>query len=112
MAGIACIELTGDDLTIDQIVEIARQGAVVRLGEEARASLISTRQFINDHWLVDDAPLMYAFNTGVGALKNQRIGAQDIARFQRNLIHSHSASTGEPMLRVLMMDDMLDEAMI
>ncbi len=40
---------------------------------------------------------MYAFNTGVGALKNQRISASDIARFQRNLIHSHSASTGENM---------------
>jgi len=97
MVGTSSIKLTGDDLTVDQIVEIARHGAVVSLGEAARADLISTRQFINDHWLVDDAPLMYAFNTGVGALKNQRIGARDIARFQRNLIHSHSASTGEPM---------------
>ena len=55
------------------------------------------RRFIADNWLVDDAPLMYAFNTGVGALKNQRISAADIARFQRNLIHSHSASTGDSM---------------
>jgi len=97
MVGTSSIKLTGDDLTVDQIVEIARHGAVVSLGEAARENLISTRQFINDHWLVDDAPLMYAFNTGVGALKNQRIGARDIARFQKNLIHSHSASTGEPM---------------
>lgn len=97
MVGSPHIELTGDGLTVDQIVEIARHGALVSLGDTARADLVSTRQFINDHWLVDDAPLMYAFNTGVGALKNQRIGAHDIARFQRNLIHSHSASTGDPM---------------
>lgn len=97
MTGTSRIALTGDDLSIDQIVDIARHGAAVGLSDTARANLISTRQFINDHWLVDDAPLMYAFNTGVGALKNQRIGARDIARFQKNLIHSHSASTGESM---------------
>ncbi len=91
------ITLTGNDLTLAQIVAIARHDAPVALGEAARADLAATRQFIGENWLVDDAPLMYAFNTGVGALKNQRIGALDIARFQRNLIHSHSASTGEPM---------------
>lgn len=91
------ITLTGEDLTLRQIVEIARHLAPVELSTTARKNLIATRAFITDHWLVDDAPLMYAFNTGVGALKNQRISAQDIARFQRNLIHSHSASTGEVM---------------
>lgn len=91
------IALTGSDLTIDQIIAIARHGARVRLSDAARANLLSTRRFIEENWLVDDAPLMYAFNTGVGALKNQRISASDIARFQRNLIHSHSASTGENM---------------
>lgn len=91
------IELTGDTLTLAEIVAIARHHAPVRLGDAARANLVATRDYINDHWLVDHAPLMYAFNTGVGALKNQRISASDIARFQRNLIHSHSATTGEPM---------------
>lgn len=97
MTGGNPITLTGEDLTIRQIVDIARHHAFVKLGETARENLVATRAFITDHWLVDDAPLMYAFNTGVGALKNQRISAQDIARFQRNLIHSHSASTGEVM---------------
>jgi len=91
------IALTGRDLTIDQIIAIARHGARVRLSDAARGDLLSTRGFIEENWLVDDAPLMYAFNTGVGALKNQRISASDIARFQRNLIHSHSASTGDNM---------------
>ena len=97
MTGGNPITLTGEDLSIRQIVDIARHHASVKLGETARENLVATRAFITDHWLVDDAPLMYAFNTGVGALKNQRISAQDIARFQRNLIHSHSASTGEVM---------------
>lgn len=97
MSGVGGIRLTGDDLSIDQIIDIARHGAQVSLCDTVRASLVSTRKFIDENWLVDDAPLMYAFNTGVGALKNQRISAADIARFQRNLIHSHSASTGECM---------------
>ena len=97
MASKPTISLTGEELSINDLVEIARNGALVDLGSAARINLISTRKFIDENWLVDDAPLMYAFNTGVGALKNQRIKADDIARFQRNLIFSHSASTGEPM---------------
>jgi histidine ammonia-lyase len=91
------IALNGDTLTLDRIVDIARNGARVVLPVEIRTALVSSRAFIEKNWLVDDAPLMYAFNTGVGALKNQRIYADDIARFQRNLVHSHSASTGETM---------------
>lgn len=97
MSGARAIRLTGDDLSIDQIIDIARNGAQVSMCETVRTNLVSARKFIDENWLVDDAPLMYAFNTGVGALKNQRISATDIARFQRNLIHSHSASTGELM---------------
>ena len=97
MTGATPITLTGDSLTLDQIVAIARHRVPVRLDDDARSRLVATRAFITDHWLVDDAPLMYAFNTGVGALKNQRVSAQDMVRFQRNLIHSHSATTGESM---------------
>ena len=31
----------------------------------------------------DDAPLMYAFNTGVGLFKDQRVPIADMAAYQR-----------------------------
>jgi histidine ammonia-lyase len=89
--------LDGTRLRADDVVAIARFGAHVSLADAARVALNTTRSYIEAHWLGDTAPLMYAFNTGVGALKSQRIAPAEIANFQANLVRSHSAGTGEPM---------------
>jgi len=91
------ITLDGTRLYTDAVVAVARYGAKVALADTARAALSATRDYIEAHWLNDAAPLMYAFNTGVGALKSQRIAPAEIAVFQTSLVRSHSAGTGEPM---------------
>lgn len=91
------ITLDGATLTSDAVIAIARNHARVELSPESRSALQATRAHIEEKWLNDSAPLMYAFNTGVGSLKNRRIGSEEISVFQRNLIRSHSASTGERM---------------
>jgi histidine ammonia-lyase len=91
------LELDGASLDAQALVQVARQGRKVALAPAARARLAATRDYIDAHWLRDDAPLMYSFNTGVGALKSLRIGAERIALFQRNLILAHSGGTGAPM---------------
>ena len=45
-----------------------------------------------------DAPV-YGVNTGFGKLASTRIGAEDLATLQRNLIRSHSVGVGEPLDR-------------
>ena len=40
---------------------------------------------------------VYGVNTGFGKLASTRIGAQDLAALQRNLIRSHSVGVGEPL---------------
>jgi histidine ammonia-lyase len=94
---VALVTLDGASLRADDVVAIARHGARVELDASVRATLGATRRYIESHWLLDDAPLMYAFNTGVGALKSQRIPNGEIGAFQTNLIRSHSAGTGERM---------------
>lgn len=91
------INLDGAGLSAEALIEIARNRAHVELCPSSRELLRATRAYIEKQWLNDTAPLMYAFNTGVGSLKNRRIGSDDISSFQRNLIRSHSASTGERM---------------
>lgn len=91
------IILDGAHLCVDDVVAIARFGAQVALADSARAALGATREYIETNWLNDAAPLMYAFNTGVGALKSQRIAPDEIATFQASLVRSHSAGSGEPM---------------
>ena len=43
-----------------------------------------------------DAPV-YGVNTGFGKLASTRIGAEDLATLQRNLIRSHSVGVGQPL---------------
>ncbi len=40
---------------------------------------------------------VYGVNTGFGKLASTRIGAEDLATLQRNLIRSHSVGVGEPL---------------
>ena len=44
----------------------------------------------------DDAPLMYAFNTGVGLFKDQRVLIADMAAYQRKTVYAHATGIGEP----------------
>ncbi|WP_250475135.1 aromatic amino acid ammonia-lyase [Caballeronia sp. GAFFF1] len=89
--------LDGATLTAQALSDVARHHARVELCPTSRNLVQATRAYIEEKWLNDTAPLMYAFNTGVGSLKNRRIGSEDISAFQRNLVLSHSASTGDLM---------------
>lgn len=91
------IILDGQSLTAADVVAVARGGARAVLHDAARAKLVATRGYIDTHWMTDDAPMMYSFNTGVGALKSLRITPDVIPEFQRNLILAHSGGSGEPM---------------
>ena len=72
------VKLDGATLRIEDAVRVARpdaQGnyAQAALAPEARERIAATRAYIDRTWMHDDAPLMYAFNTGVGLFKDQRV---------------------------------------
>lgn len=91
------IFLNGTGLSIEAACSAIRQHQHVRLTPEARARLRETRQYIEDNWLTNDSPPIYAFNTGVGGRKNVRIGVEEMEEFQVNLMKAAAAGTGEPM---------------
>jgi histidine ammonia-lyase len=91
------ITFDGKNLSAAAVVAVARHHEKVAMASSARSALSTTRQYIDTHWMTDSAPMMYSFNTGVGALKSLRITPDLIPTFQRNLILAHSGGTGEPM---------------
>lgn len=91
------IFLDGTGLSIEAACSAVRQDRPVRLTPEARARLQGTRRYIENNWLTNDAPPIYAFNTGVGGRKNVRIDLDEMAEFQVNLMRAAAAGTGEPM---------------
>jgi histidine ammonia-lyase len=89
------IHLTGDDLTLEQLVAIADKGAEVALAPAARARVEASRAVVDRH-AAGDTPV-YGINTGFGSFAETRIGRDDLARLQINLLRSHAAGVGDPL---------------
>ena len=89
--------IEGFTLTAGQVVAAARDVSVkVDLAASSRAALRESRDYIENTWMHDEAPMMYSFNTGVGLLKDTRIKVEHIELFQTQLIKAHAAGMGEP----------------
>ncbi|WP_230529966.1 HAL/PAL/TAL family ammonia-lyase [Microvirga roseola] len=95
------VRLDGATLKIEDVVRVARADAAGRFAEaaldpEARERIAATRAYIDRTWMHDDAPLMYAFNTGVGLFKDQRVLINDMAAYQQKTVYAHATGVGEP----------------
>ncbi|MBV8635364.1 MAG: aromatic amino acid lyase [Burkholderiaceae bacterium] len=89
--------IDGFTLTAEQVISAARDTSVkVELADSSRAALKESRDYIENTWMHDEAPMMYSFNTGVGLLKDTRIKVEHIELFQTQLIKAHAAGMGEP----------------
>jgi histidine ammonia-lyase len=95
------VKIDGVKLKIRDVVRVARPGANGRfekaaLHPDARARIAATRAYIDRTWMHDDAPLMYAFNTGVGLFKDQRVLISEMEAYQRKTVYAHATGVGEP----------------
>ena len=86
------IVLTGNDLTVDKVWDIAVKGAEVEIGPEADATLEASRKLVYD--LVDAEVPVYGFNTGVGWTKDHKIAKEFFEEFNRKLIYCHTFGVG------------------
>ncbi len=88
------IELTGDHLTIEQLVAIARDKVSVSWSEQARRRVVKSRELVEN--IVRDKRTVYGINTGFGKLSDMRIEEADVDKLQVNLLMSHACGVGEP----------------
>jgi histidine ammonia-lyase len=89
------VTVTGDALTLDDVVAVARGEARAELGPGVEARMQPSRTVVSN--AVDQDQVMYGITTGFGALADTRIGRGDLERMQLALIRSHSAGVGEPL---------------
>ncbi len=95
------VRIDGVKLKGREVARVARRSANGRfekaqLAPGARDAIAKTRAYIDAHFMRDDAPLMYAFNTGVGLFKDQRVLMADMAEYQRRSVYAHATGIGEP----------------
>src|SRR5687768_3908823 len=89
------ISLNGNDLTLDDLVAIADEGAEVSIADDARERVAAARHVV-DTRAEGDAPV-YGINTGFGSFAETRIDRDDLAQLQVNLVRSHAAGVDTPL---------------
>ena len=90
------VTLTGSDLSLDDVVEVARGEAQVSLGPSV-AERVARGRAIVESALGGDP--VYGLTTGVDVRKRTRVGADDLAEFNRRLILEHRVGQGDPAPR-------------
>src|SRR6185295_18035118 len=89
------IALNGQQLTLQQIVDVAEGREQVVLADEARVRVEKARQVVQN--IVDEGRTVYGVNTGFGKLSDVSIDRADLIQLQLNLVRSHSCGLGEPL---------------
>jgi histidine ammonia-lyase len=87
--------LVGSDLSLDDLIAVARRGARASVDPSAVARINRARAAIDrvaDGG--DQAPRVYGVNTGFGFLAETRISAENVRALQRNLVRSHACGVG------------------
>jgi histidine ammonia-lyase len=95
MTSAAAIELTGNDLTFDQLYAIAFAGVKVSLARMACERMDASRSVVDQ--LVASGKTAYGINTGFGKLASVRISTEQVRQLQVNLVRSHCCGVGDPL---------------
>jgi histidine ammonia-lyase len=93
------LPLTGRDLSIDDVIEVAIGRRRVELAGAATERMRASRAVIER--LVAGGDTVYGVTTGFGDLADVRIDPDQTAELQRNLVRSHAAGVGEPLPEVV-----------
>ena len=89
------LHITGNDLTLEAVHEVAITRQAVLLDPDAREAVNRARAVVDS--LVANNQISYAITTGVGKLSDVRIAGDQIRELQVNLVRSHAVGVGEPL---------------
>ncbi|HOW25152.1 MAG TPA: aromatic amino acid ammonia-lyase [Bacteroidales bacterium] len=86
--------ITGNDLRIEDIINVARLGQKVELHPEARERILKCRTMVERK--IEAGEIMYGINTGIGEFSEVILTDEQVSQFQRYLIYNHAAGIGDP----------------
>ncbi len=83
------------NLTIEDVVAVARQHTPVDIAPETTARIEKSRALV-EKWVTENR-IIYGVTTGFGALSHTRISGSQTRELQRNILMSHAAGVGAPL---------------
>jgi histidine ammonia-lyase len=89
------LQIDGNNLSVKDVVAVARQGETVQLAPAARQRMAQSHAWVLD--IAESGDPIYGINTGFGVFAERRISPEDSNKLSRNLILSHAVGTGEDL---------------
>lgn len=86
------VVINGYDLTIEDVVSVARLGAKVELSEDVKEKMQKSRDFVEK--VIDEGRVVYGINTGFGKFSDVAISKNQIEELQKNLIYADAVGLG------------------
>ncbi len=87
------IKINGSDLTIEDVVKVARYGAKVELDENQKDAILTSRSYVEE--ALRSGQAIYGINTGFGKFADIAISEEQLDLLQKNLIYSDACGVGE-----------------
>lgn len=85
--------IDGNSLTIEDVVKVAREDAKIKLSEQAKENIITSRNTVEK--LIDKGQVIYGINTGFGKFSEVAISPKELEQLQKNLIYSDAVGAGD-----------------
>lgn len=89
------IVISGDGLTVRDVVKVAREGEKVELHPDALERIKKCRAMLEKK--IQAREIMYGVNTGIGEFSELVLSDSQIKDFQKYLIYNHAAGIGDPL---------------
>lgn len=89
------ITLDGHNLSIENVVQVARKNEKIDIHPEAMKRIQKCRDLLEDK--IKKREIMYGVNTGIGELSEVVLTQEQVEKYQRFLIYSHAAGYGKPL---------------
>ncbi|MCH7656805.1 MAG: aromatic amino acid lyase [Bacteroidetes bacterium] len=86
--------ITGKNLTIEKLVNVARNNEKVELHHSAKERIKNCRAMLERK--IKAQEIMYGVNTGIGEFSEVVLDDNQIKQFQKYLIYNHAAGIGDP----------------
>ena len=88
------IVITGSELNIEKLVQVARQNENIKLHPDALTRIKACRTMLENK--IKAHEIMYGVNTGIGEFSEIVLNTDQMKDFQKYLIYNHAAGIGEP----------------
>ncbi len=88
------ISISGENLSIEDVVAVARNREPVELSTDSIDRIRHCRAFLERR--LEAKEIMYGVNTGIGEFSEVVLSDDQVREFQRYLIYNHAAGIGDP----------------